>query len=128
MSTTEILDNEKNRLKSIILGGYANAKTAEYTYDASDSKTVTLGGGSDRLGTLETALASLNDVGDIEGMIEQSDGTFVMCSVAEWDTVIKAIRAKGRALYIKKCELIGQIDALTVDSTFDDVYSIVWVN
>ncbi len=126
MTAEDKLIEIKSDKTGAVSSAYSEAKVSTYEYEVSEDKVLSLNGGSDRLHALSDAFDALHDVSDTSGFVEQADGSLVDCTVAEWEELLRLMRAKGRELYGKQLGLLATIKGLTIDSSIADIEAIVW--
>jgi len=121
----------KEELNTQREGDYSVALNGTNIFEVSTDKFVTIDNGVSRLWSLTTAYDSMFldlETPETEGSVKQADGSLVVCTQAEWDTLFILMRAKGRELFIKNEILIAMIDALTEDNTMDEVWNTTYEN
>jgi len=131
METSQELIRAKQTLYDQLDVAYKIALGGANTFEVATDKFVTITGGSETLWTLQDAYASLftdPDVPETDGAVKQADGSLVMCSREEWNTLMKLMRLEGRQLFIKNETLLAMIDALVVTDTFAKIWDTTWEN
>jgi len=61
-------------------------------------------------------------------IIQQVDGTYTDCLKAEWETLLKAMRAKGNEVFTKNAILTAMIAGLSETDTFATIWGTIFEN
>ena len=110
---------------------YSIALNGTNIFEVSTDKFITISGGTERLWSLQTAYDSLfidPDIPEVDGNVKEEDGTLINCTLAEWDELLKLMRASGKAFFNKNETLYAQINALVETDSFDSIWETTWDN
>jgi len=127
MFTGEELVRAKKELTIKREVDYSNALNGNNTFVIGVDKEVIVCGGTDRLVSLQIAYDAqfIDDTNDVLA-VKQADGSLVDLSQSECDELLKLMRTKGKEYFGKNEALKAQIDAITEDSVFKDIWGLVW--
>lgn len=131
MNTQNELLRAKEELTKQRLATYSNLFNGVYSYEVSPGKTLMIGGGINVLVFLQSGYeAHFNDpdVPALSAKIQQVDGTYTDCLKSEWETLFKAMRAKGSEIFSKNEALTIAIAGLTESDSFATIWGTTFEN